>query len=158
MSAQKASTSAERADVIKVFRVKAGFAGGLLSSLVFLLVGLSGLLPSTHAGPGGIAIGGLLVAFGLYLLAFSVIATRLVITNTGIIYWKRLKKNTIPWSSVRSFGIGLSRSLVHWPCLVIQTENGPARVDSIAGSRAFVERVIRDLDDIRRHGPGSAAA
>ena len=129
---------------VKTYRTNATLVLGLAAACVFLLVGVSGLIPANHAGPSGMIIAGISVAFSIWLAAL-IITNGLTVTREYIVYRNNFRKRTIPWSSVRSFDIGKSQSVVRWPCLVINTDSGQVRVDSIAGTRSFVDRVACEL-------------
>lgn|ERR1022692_2451538 len=141
---------------VKTYRTKATLVFGLAAACVFLLVGVGGLTPANHAGLSGMIIAGISVAFSIWLAAL-VITNGLTVTPEYIVYRKNFRKRTIPWSSVRSFDIGKSQSVVRWPCLVINLDSGRMRVDSIAGTRSFVDRVAAELRSFQRDKavPGS---
>jgi cytochrome c biogenesis protein CcdA len=149
MSNQQLREDAARPDQVRVFRTTFGMVSGLVVSLMFLVPGVCGLAPPTHAGISGMIVAGLLAAFGLWLFARSVLVTRLIVTPASITYRRRLRKHTVPWPYVQSFDVGISRSLVHWPSLLIVTQSGLIRVDTIAGSRAFAEKLVRELRGIQ---------
>ena len=141
---------------MKTYRTKATLVFGLAAACVFLLLGISGLNPASHAGLSGMIIAGISAAFSIWLAAL-IITSGLTVTPEYIAYRKNFRKRTIPWSSVRSFDIGKSQSVVRWPCLVINTDSGRVRVDNIAGTRSFVDRVAGELRSFQRDQavPGS---
>ena len=135
---------------MRVFIAKTSLISGLIASLIFFILGVSLLLPASGTGVSGAIIGVISVACAAYLCAIIVTTSRVTVNSAGIIYWHNLRKKEVSWSSVRSFRVGTSRSLVHWPCLVVVSGSGSTRVDGISGTRTFVERIIGELQVIQR--------
>jgi hypothetical protein len=96
----------------------------------------------------GAIVSGFVLAFAVWLAAVTLTGRRVAVNSGGLTYWTRLRKQTVPWPVVRSFRVGISRSLVHWPCLVITTDSDEVRVDSVAGTRRSIENLVRELEDI----------
>jgi hypothetical protein len=135
---------------MRVFTAKATLIPGLIATLIFFILGVSLLLPASNTGASGAVIGIISVAFAAYLCAMIVTTSRVTVNSVGMVYWHNLRRKEIPWSSAKSFRVGVSRSLVHWPCLVVVSDSGTARVDGISGNRAFVEKIISELQVILR--------
>jgi hypothetical protein len=134
-------------DKIKVYRVKVSVALLVPSSLLFLIIGVGMLAPASHTGLSGMVVGIIVIAFSVFLFGHAILDTRLVVDADGIVYWKHLRKRTVLWSTVKSFHVGISNSLARWPCLVIDTSSGRLRIDNIAGTRGFVEKLVRELQE-----------
>jgi cytochrome c biogenesis protein CcdA len=129
---------------LKVYRAAAAIAVSLIFGFVMLIVGASGLAPSNHAGVGGVVFF-FVVLIGAGSLIALVVTNRVEVTSSSITLWRNFRHQTIPWSNIRSFETGKSRSTGQWPCLVIVTDSGRIRVDSVAGSRAHIGRVLEEL-------------
>jgi hypothetical protein len=133
-----------KGNVMKVYRSKIPLIGGLTGVIAFFLVGLAGVLPENHAGVSGVIVSGITLAFSIVLCS-AVMTNRLVVTNEGIVFWHSLKRRSFLWSSVRSFEVGAPRGLLPWPGLILNSASGRMRIDSIVGTRSFVEKVAADL-------------
>jgi hypothetical protein len=134
---------------MRVYRSVIPFVGGGIGAIALFFVGVGGMLPSSHAGASGVIICGIVLAFSL-VLASAVTTNRLIMTDEGIISWHTFRKKTIPWSSIKSLGVGRPRGMLPWPGLVINSTSGRIRVDSIVGSRSFVEKVAAELRSFQR--------
>jgi hypothetical protein len=127
--------------------------GGLTAAIAFFLIGFGGVLPSTHAGVFGIVISCIALTFSV-ILGGAAITNRLVVTEAGIVSWHTFRKRAVSWSSVRSFEVGEPRGLLPWPGLLLNLTPGRMRIDSIVGTRSFVQRVAAELEmfEHRQHG------
>jgi hypothetical protein len=136
-------------NVMKVYRSKIALIGGIIGAIAFFLVGLAGVLPENHAGVSGVVVSIITLAFSIVLCS-AVITSRLVVTDEGIVFRHTLKRRAIPWSSVRSFEVGAPRGLLPWPGLILNSASGRVHIDSIVGTRSFVEKVVADLRRFQR--------
>jgi hypothetical protein len=118
----------------------------------FLLVGLSMVTigPHEHGGVLGVVIGALLLVFSLW--AGAVLATnRLIVTPPGLIYWNYLRRKSIGWPEIRSFGVGPGRSRMRWPALVIHLDDGSVTATNLASfTRKYPARIADELDALQR--------
>jgi hypothetical protein len=133
---------------MKVYRNKVFATIGIIISSGFVLVGLSGLDPASHAGVQGIGIFVVLCSIGAWL-AVMFATNRLVVSNEKIVYYYNTRKKVIPWECVVSFDVGISRTGPRWPCVVIHTGSGLMRLSGVAGTRAFADRVVRELQSFQ---------
>ena len=130
--------------VLKTYRSKIPIAGGSVAALGCFIVGLSVLDPESHAGASGVFVAVLCLGASAVLGA-ALITNRLIVTTEGIISWHTFRKRVIPWLSVRSFQVGGPRGLLPWPGLVVKSDSGFVRIDSIVGTKSFVQGVASEL-------------
>lgn len=97
---------------------------------------------------------GLFVAVAGISIATGVLADqRLELMADGLVYYRYLRRKTIPWASIASFLVGRARggsSWSSWSTLVVELSvSGQVVVGSLVGTRRFVEHVIAEIDEFR---------
>jgi hypothetical protein len=135
--------------MVKVYRSRIPIVGAVIGAAAFLGIGIGGLTPQNNAGAGGIVVGSLSIAFSALLIS-SVATNRLVATHAGLVSWHTFRKVSIPWASISSFEVGSPRGLLPWPGLIISTATGQVRIDSVVGSKSFVEKIADELKNLQK--------
>lgn len=125
----------------RVFRLRGLRVMGPVLALCLAVVGAAVL---TSGGVGNAVFGIIFLGFSVWLMALG-LSEALVVTSVGIAFMHNFRRTVIPWSAVRGFKTGESRSLLRWPCVVIVTDSGPVLVGSVAGSWPFVQKVVTEL-------------
>jgi hypothetical protein len=99
-----------------------------------------------------------LVLFFSLVLAAVLATNRLIVTSAGLIYWNNLRRRTIGWPELRSFGVGKSRSAVRWPALVFRLNDGSVTVTNVVSfTIKYPVRVADELGALQRqHAPSPA--
>jgi hypothetical protein len=131
---------------VKTYRPGASLVLMLILSLCFLLVGVSML--SVDTGVASAVFAAVWLAFSVFLGSLA-LTERLAVTARGVEFRHNFRRTAISWSAIRGFDIGISRSMVRWPCLIINSDSGPVSVGCIAGSRSFVNRVAAELRNFK---------
>lgn len=133
---------------LKVYRASfIAIAPAWVGSVVFFVVGLSMVTigPSQHGGVGSVVVG-TLALLGFVWMAAVLATNRLIVTPGGLVHWNYLRRRSVGWAEVQSFGVGPSRSQMRWPGLVIRRNDGSAMVTNVvAFTRRYPARVADEL-------------
>ena len=119
---------------------------------VFVLLGLAlvvgGLVSGDGVGPGIVGVVPLLfAAFLLRALATSV----LIATPAELVYWDWMRRRSIEWSQIRSFGVGRGRSRGGWPVVIVTLNAGTRiRTEVAAYRRRYPARIAAELTALQR--------
>lgn len=144
---------------LKVYRAQLPstlFAG--LCALVFFILGLSMMLDERESGGASSVVVGALVLLLSLWLGVILTTSRLTVTPAGLVYTRNLRRRTIGWSQIRSFGVGRLRSASPWAGLVINLDSGPVMVYCVAGTGRYVARAADELRELQRtYAPNQAA-
>ncbi len=134
-----------RASLICIAPGWACFAGFLIVGLSMVTVG-----PDDHGGALSVVVGASVLLMSLW--AGAVLATnRLIVTPAGLVYWNYLRRKSIGWPEIRSFGVGPGRSRMRWPALVIRLDDGSATVTNLASfTRTHPARIGDELGALQR--------
>lgn len=132
---------------LRVYRSRVSLVLMLVISTVLLLVGLSIL--TVDSGTGNLVFGSLWLVFSVALGSLA-LTERLVVSDWGLEFRHNFRTKSIPWSAINTFGVGKSRSLIHWPCLVINSSDGYVMVGSLSGSNSFVKQIASELESKKR--------
>lgn len=133
---------------LKVYRASfIAIAPAWVGSVIFFVVGLSTVTigPSQHGGVGSVVVGTLALLVSVWMAA--VLATnRLIVTPGGLVHWNYLRRRSVGWAEVQSFGVGPSRTPMRWPGLVIRRNDGSAMVTNVvAFTRRYPARIADEL-------------
>jgi hypothetical protein len=133
-----------------------GIAPAWVGSVAFFVVGLSMVTigAQRYGGVSSVVVGALALSFSVVLAA--VLATnRLIVTSAGLVYWNNLRRRTIGWPEVRSFGVGRGRSATRWPALVFRLNDGSATVTNVTSfTTKYPARVADEIGALQRqHAP-----
>jgi hypothetical protein len=131
---------------VKTYRARASLVLMLVLSLCFFLVGISVL--SVDTGIASAVFGAVWLAFSVFLGSLA-LTERLAVTATGVEFRHNFRRTAIPWPAIHGFDVGISRSMLRWPCLIINSDSGRVSVGCIAGSRSFVDGVAADLRNLK---------
>jgi hypothetical protein len=115
--------------------------------VIFFVIGLGGVtIGARQSYPAlNVVIGALALLFSLWLGA--VLATnRLIVTPVGLLVWNYLRRSSVSWAEVRSFGVGPSRSPMRWPGLIIRRNDGSVLMTNVvAFTRRYPARIADEL-------------
>jgi hypothetical protein len=144
------------------FTIGSARVGASISGVLFIVAGLTYVLPGSQSDLGGRVIGTVAIIIGMALPCHGFVDARLTVSNDGVTYFRYLRPRRLPWADIVSFDAGQSRSMLHWPCVVITTTHGRVRVDAMAGRRAAIDGIVDELRELQRarlsdadHGSGS---
>lgn len=157
-----------RAHRLRVYRSAFIFSAVLwVCSAVFFIIGLSMVAepgPGPHGGQVAVVLGVVVGTFCTLVAALigCVTATnRLVVTAAGLTLTYELRRRFVGWSDIRSFGVGPSRLVMSWPCLVIFLDSGSVTVSSVTGlTKWYAARIASELTVLQRElttGPSPGA-
>jgi hypothetical protein len=144
---------------LKVYRPKppSMLLGGLFT-LVYFILGLSMLLDERESGGVSSVVIGTLVLLVSLWLAVTLTTSRLIVTPAGLVYSRNLRRRTIGWSQIRSFGVGRSRSPSPWAALIINLDSGRVMVYCVTGTGRYVARAADELRQLQHtYAPNQAA-
>ncbi|HEX8007381.1 MAG TPA: PH domain-containing protein [Trebonia sp.] len=112
----------------------------------FLLIGASMLANEREAGGvSGLVVGGLLIVLACVAGSASITSV-VVLTPEGITWRYNFRRKTIPWEAVEAFGISPVPGMV-WSRVVVELRPlGKARIESIAGTRRYIRRIIAEFE------------
>jgi hypothetical protein len=138
---------------LKVYRGSSiSIALAWLCLVFFFLLSLSIVTigPQQRGGLPSVVIGALLLLFCFWQGA--VLATnRLIITSAGLVYWNYLRRKSIGWPEIRSFGVGTRRSQMRWPALIIRLDDGSVMVTNLSSfTRTYPAGIADELSALQR--------
>lgn len=121
--------------------------------VVSFLLGLSGIASFT-ANATTVGVSGLVVAIAFCIFAIwygkVILADRLVVTKDGLRFLYKLRRRSVPWSSVRAFEVGNSGSMIKWPAVVVRTDSGRLAINGTIGTRKRAEHIVAELSEVHR--------
>jgi len=124
----------------------------LVAAAVFFLIGL-GLVVADPGQAGrapSVAIGAFVMLIAVWLGAVWT-TSRLIVTPAGLVYWSYLRRRSVGWPEIRSFGVTPGSSLTGWPALFIELSDGSTRVTCVSSfAGRYPARVANELAVLHR--------
>jgi len=124
----------------------------LLAAAVFFLIGL-GLVVADPGQAGrapSVAIGTFVMLIAIWLGAVWT-TSRLIVTPAGLVYWRYLRRRSVGWPEIRSFGVTPGSSLTGWPALYIGLSDGSMQVTCVSSfAGKYPARVASELATLHR--------
>lgn len=109
----------------KTFRSSQSLVPMSVISLCYGLVGVS--LLAVAPAVFNKVFGAVFLILSVYLAVLAM-TERLTVTAQGVEFRHNFRRTAIPWPAIHSFDIGVSRSMVRWPCLIINSDSGRVSV------------------------------
>jgi hypothetical protein len=132
----------------------------LVAAVVVFLIGLGLVVgdPDQVGRAPSVAIGAFVMLIATWLGAVWT-TSRLIVTPAGLVSWRYLRRRSVGWPEIRSFGVTPGSSLTGWPALYIGLSDGSMLatcVSSFAGR--YPARVAEELATLHRElGPTGPA-
>lgn len=126
----------------------------LVIAVVFFLIGLAiaATDPGDAARPPSVAIGAF-VMLGATWLGAAWTTSRLIATPAGLVHWSYLRRRSVGWPEVRSFGVTPFSPLTSWPSLYIGLSDGSTLVTCVSSfAGRYPARVAAELAALHRAG------
>jgi hypothetical protein len=129
------------------------FGGVVLAPLILVATGLAIALNPGGAGdpgtaPGYIISGVIVGAAGLFLAA-SQARSRVVVSEHGVRWSFLLRSRSVAWENIREIKIVGAASMGSWYSPALLTATGSVRINSVIGSRRYVEQIAASLEAAR---------
>jgi hypothetical protein len=105
---------------------------------------------AAHSGtaPGYIAFGTVLAAFCIFLMVCA-LAERLVLTEQGLTWRHMLRTRNIAWASIQDVLVVPAASAGHWFSPAVKADGRLIRINSVLGSRRYIENVVTAIREAR---------
>lgn len=107
--------------------------------------------PGSVGGVSGLVLG--VVAWIFSICAIWMLAGngRLLVTSAGVSVWRerKMRRQLIPWESIKSFEVGAASSRSPWPAVVVVLESERIPIKATTRFTSRVETIRRELDDAR---------
>jgi hypothetical protein len=115
-------------------------------ALIFFVIGVGITADAGTSYPVMNAVVGTLAILLSLWLAATLATSRLIVTQGGLISWNYLRRRFIAWSDVQSFGVGRSRTMVGWPCVVIhRNDSVQVATNVVAYTAKYPARIASEL-------------
>ncbi len=127
------------------------YGPGVAVAAGFLVVGLSMVTigPSQRDGVSSVVIGAFVLLLSVWL-TLLLATTRLIVTAAGLVHWNYLRKKSIWWDEIRSFGAGPGRSRLRWPAVIIYLSNGSVvATNVVAYTKSYPARIADELTALK---------
>jgi hypothetical protein len=106
--------------------------------------------PSQRDGTSAVAIGAVIMLFSLWLAAV-LLTNRLIVTPASVVLCNYLRRRTVGWAEVLSFGVDESRTVMRYPALVIRRIDGSLLVTNIVSfTMTYPARIADELTSLQR--------
>jgi hypothetical protein len=129
------------------------FVGVVLAPLIMVATGLEiALNPGGAGDPGtapGYVVSGVIVGAAGVFLAASQARSRIVLSEHGVRWCFPLRTRSAAWENIHEIKIVGAASMGSWYSPALLTDTGSVRINSVIGSRRYVEKIAASLEDAR---------
>jgi hypothetical protein len=122
----------------------------LLSFMTLIAVSIAIQPNAAHPGtaPGYIAFGTVLAAFCIFLMVCA-LAERIVLTEQGLTWRHMLRTRNVAWASIQDVLVVPAASAGHWYSPAVKADGRLIRINSVLGSRRYIENVVAAIREAR---------
>lgn len=116
------------------------------------LIGLSIAIHPGNTGQSGTAPG--YIAFGCVIVAACIFAivcqltNRVVLTQHGLAWRNLMRTRSVAWADVQQVGTAVAASVGRWYSPAVKANGKLIRINSIIGSRRYVESIVADIRSV----------
>lgn len=124
----------------------------LVIAVAFFLIGsaVAATDPGDAARAPSVAIGVFVMLIAAWLGAVWM-TSRLIVTPAGLIHWSYLRRRSVGWPEIRSFGVTPSSPLTSWPSLYLGLCDGSTLVTCVSSfAGRYPARVAAELAALHR--------
>jgi hypothetical protein len=135
--------------LVREYRSRVPFVAGLIVAVVFLLLGIAAVVPTSTSDVAQNVVGGFVIVVACFGGSISW-TNGVLLTPEGIVKRQAFRRMTIPWGAVARLEVAPVPRNAAWSTVRVKLRpRGYAYLAPVAGSKRYIRQVIAEFEEYR---------